>query len=158
MLCTINDVYLADGTISGGASLSGLRLRMHRYFDVVVALQTLNPVLMDRNKRRVEISFNIPRVHDTIADAEVFCLDHDANIPRTGDVKLITMGTEAVIALIVNGALVSHELARQIGKFTEHAYRITGSPIFAPTPGEQAIATEDGSLITTEDGSPILVE
>ena len=158
MLCTINDVYLADDTISGGFALTNLRLRMQRVFDVVTPLATLDPVLLDRNKRRVDISFSVCRVHASIKAAEEYIADHDAFIPRTGDVKLITMGTETVIALIVNGALLNHELTKYIGKYTEHAYRIAGSPVFAPTPGESAIATEAGSILTTEDGSPILVE
>jgi hypothetical protein len=158
MLCTINDVYLADETISGGFALTGLRIKMERIAEIVVELAALNPVIMDRNKRRVDISFSISRIHDTIADAETYILDHDSTIPRTGDVKLITMGTETVIALIVNGALVRHELTRQYGKYTEHAYRITGSPIFAPTPGEDYLVTEGGDRITTEAGEPLIVE
>ena len=215
MLCSINDYALADGTISGGWALTGLRYRMQRYFDVITPLpfyppqelgllnpgklyeilnyapgddftnvggqnvtgdlfvatgpspavwehslivQISSPVLLDRNKRRADISFNVLRIHDTIKAAEEYISLHDTTIPRYGDIKLTTMGTEAVIALIVNGALISHELVRQIGKFTEHAYRITGSPIFAPTPSEDYLVTEDGDRITTEAGEPILVE
>ena len=158
MLCTINDVYLADDTVSGGFALTNLRLRMQRVFDVVTPLETLDPVLLDRNKRRVDISFSVCRVHASIKAAEEYIADHDQFIPRTGDVKLITMGTETVIALIVNGALLNHELTRYIGKYTEHAYRIAGSPIFAPTPGEDHLVTEDGDFITTEGGDRIIIE
>ena len=162
MLCSINDYYLADGTISGGFALTGLRLRMQRYFDVVIPIAALDPVLLDRNKRRADISFTVQRVHATIKDAEIFCADHDATIPRTGDIKLISMPevftSTTIIALIVNGALLSHELVKQIGKFTEHAYRIAGSPIFAPTPGGDHITTEDGDRITTETGDTLVVE
>src|SRR5258707_3064553 len=38
MLCSINDYFLADGTLAGGYSLTGLRLAMHRIFDVVVPI------------------------------------------------------------------------------------------------------------------------
>lgn len=158
MLCTVNDFYLCDETLSGGWALKGLQLRVHRYFDIVVPLGALNPVLFDRNKRRVDISFSVDRVHETIEAAETYIADHDSTVPRTGDIKLITMGTETVIALIINGALLSHELVRQIGKFTEHAYRIAGSTQFAPTPGEDYLVTEGGDRIVTEGGDAILVE
>lgn len=211
MLCSINDYFLADGTLTGGYGLTGLRLKMQRIFDKVIPISqtsgflitgaiyriiefhtgddftnvggtnvtgsvfvatseapsswafksilgNLSPVLFDRAKRRVDISFRVQRVHSTITDADVFCLDHELTVPRDGDIKLITSGTETVIALIVNGSLVQHELTRQIGKFTEHAYTVIGSPIFAPTPGEDHIITEDGDRITTEDGDALIVE
>ena len=158
MQCTINDFALTDETISGGVALTNLRLRMQRIFDVVIPLATLDPVPFDRNKRRVDISFTVQRVHSTIKAAEEYITDHDALIPRTGDVKLITMGTETVVALVVNGALLNHELVRQIGKFTEHSYRISGSPIFAPTPVTTFIAMETGDLILTETSDKIEIE
>lgn len=215
MLCSINDFYLCDETLSGGWALKRLQLRMQRIFDVVNPLPFLlypddeflnpgqlytitfyavgddfsnvggqnkqdalfiatgimpnvwgnsviglvrGPTLLDRNKRRVDISFSVERVHDSIKDAEEYIADHDATIPRGGDIKLITMGTETVIALVVNGALLSHELVRQIGKFTEHSYRIAGSTQFAPTPGTDHIITEDGDTITTEGGDKLIVE
>ena len=158
MLCTINDFYLCDETLEGGWSLKGLRVRTHRYFDIVIPIAELDPVLLDRNKRRVDISFSVERVHDSIKAAEEYINDHDTLIPRTGDIKLITMGTETVISLVINGALLSHELVRQIGKFTEHAYRISGSTQFAPTPGADHLVTEGGDTITTEGGDKLVVE
>src|SRR5258708_38659940 len=154
MLITIGDYSLADGTLAGGRSLTGLRLQIQRIFDVVVALGEVSPVLYDRNKRKADITFNVQRVQDSITDAEDFCLIHEATVPRTGDIKLIVSdpgaGSEAIIALIVNGALVSFELVSQIGSFTEHSYHIQGSPLFTPTPGEDFIATEDDFFILTE--------
>src|SRR5258707_12651583 len=41
MICSIDDYYLADGTLAGGYSLSELRLRMQRIFDVIQPLQVL---------------------------------------------------------------------------------------------------------------------
>lgn len=162
MLCSINDYLLADYTMSGGFALTGLRIRMQRIFDLVIPLGELDPVVMDRNKRRVDISFNVSRIHATIQDAETYITDHDATIPRTGDVKLISQPdsifSTTITALIVNGALLNHELVRYIGKYTEHAYRISGSPIFAPTPGTDFLVTEAGDKITTETGDGILVE
>jgi hypothetical protein len=216
MLCSIDDYFLADGTLAGGYSLTGLRLAMHRIFDVVVpisapkdhgilatgmayriviyqsgddftniggsnvtgnvfvatgttpadwtnlsVLLALSPTLIDRNKRKVEITFNVQRVQTTITDAEDFCLIHEATIPRTGDIKLIpTTGMDlspASNALVVNGDLLSHELVKQIGSFTEHSYHIVGSPIFAPSPGE-FIITEGGDFILTESSDKIIVE
>lgn len=161
MLCSINDYLLANGTLSGGYALTGFRLRIQRICDVVVELGAIDPVVMDRNKRRADISFNVRRVQSTIKGAEEYLLDHDATIPRTGDVKLIVSGfgfSGVGSALIINGALISHELVRQIGKFTEHSYQILGAPLFAPTPGTDHITTEDGDTITTEDGDKLILE
>jgi hypothetical protein len=158
MLCSIDDYFLADGTKAGGYSLTSLRLKMERVFDVVIPLATVNPKLYDRNKRKVDITFNVQRVQTTIKAAENFCNIHEATIPRTGDIKLITSGTETVVALIINGALVTHELTKYTGKFTEHSYHIIGAPIFAPDPETSAITTEGGDRITTEAGDTIVVE
>lgn len=160
MQCTINDFDLTDETILGGYALTNLSLRMQRIFDVVIPLGEALPVLFDRNKRRVDISFSVSRVHASIQDAETYITDHDSLIPRTGDIKLITEGSDSIVALIVNGALLNHSLVRQIGKYTEHAYQISGSPIFAPGPPSEPdhLVTEGGDRITTETGDEIILE
>lgn len=161
MLCSINDYFLADGTLDGGYALKNLRLRIQRIFDVVVELGALDPVLFDRGKRKVDITFSVQRVQDTIKDADIYILDHETTVPRTGDIKLIgTVGLlpSAVVALIVNGKLISNELVKQNGKETEHAYHITGSLLFAPTPGTDHLVTEGGDRITTETGDTLVVE
>ena len=163
MLCTIDDFQLADGTISGGWSLTDLRLKITRICDVVIPLGELNPVPMDRNKRRADVSFSVARIHDTIKAAEEYILDHDATIPRTGDAKLIVsvygITTSNPYALIINGALVSHELVQQIGKFTLHAYTLQGAPLFPVVPDEPThITTEDVDRITTETGDTLVIE
>lgn len=219
MLCTIGSYQLTDGTISGGIAITGLRLRMQRFFDVVTLvpenldgpdllvvnqvyrilsyasgddftnvgassnatgvvfiatgsiaadwthgsiLNALGPALLDRNKRRCDISFTVSRVHDTIKDAEDYIADHEFTVPRTGDVKLIASATGILpstpVALIVNGVVLSMALTRQIGKFTEHSYNITGSPIFAPTPEVDRMLLETGDFILLETGDKILLE
>jgi len=221
MLCSINDYFIADGTLAGGYGIKDLRMQITRIFDVVSPIQTairnsldhdpfvplrsglaykiliyvpgddftsaggtnetgaifiatgpvdptdwengsvlqpFSPVLLDRGKRRVEISFNVQRVQDTITDADIYILDHDSNIPRTGDVKLLVSGSDSLTALIVNGNLISNELVKQNGKQTEHAYHITGSLLFAPTPATDHLVTEDGDRITTEGGDTLVVE
>ncbi len=125
-------------------------------------LQSQSPVLIDRNKKRAEISFNVQRTHDSIKDAENYINDHEETIPRTGDIKLLAMPSIAlptgVVALVVNGALLSQELVRQIGSFTEHSYQIAGSPIFAPTPGADFMLLETGDFLLLETGDKILLE
>ncbi len=162
MLCSIDNYFLADETISGGYSLTGLRLNMHRIFDVVIPIGTVSPVLYDRNKRKVEISFTVQRVHESIKDAEIYIYTHESTVPRSGDVKLFAMAygspSPIVAALIVNGALLSHELVRQIGSFTEHEYRIVGSVIFAPTPEADKMLLETEDFILLETGDKILLE
>ena len=163
MQCTINDYPVTDGTISGGWSLTGLRLSIQRILDVVTVLGELSPQPLDRNKRRVEISFSVGRVHESIKAAEQYINEHEATIPRTGDVKLLSddygiLSPTVVVALIVNGNLLSHELTTYIGKYTVHTYRIVGSLIFAPTPEADHITTEAGDRITTETGDTLVVE
>lgn len=217
MLCTIDDFYLADGTISGGWALSGLRLQTERIFDKAVPVPTdqtfgvlivgqayrivnyrspddftnvggtnvtgnvfmatgttpavwvnesklnqVGPVLLDRNHHRVNVSFSVSRVHASIKDAEDYILAHDELIPRTGNAKLIvssdgiTIGTP--YALIINGALISHELVLQYGMFTQHAYNIVGAPLFPVVPGTDKMLLEDGFFILLETGDKILLE
>ncbi len=162
MLCSIGSFFLADGTLANGFSLTGLRLRITRIFDVVIPIGEISPVLYDRNKRRADISFNVQRVHDSIKDAENYINVHEETVPRTGDIKLyvsvygITSSTP--IALVVNGALLSQELVREIGAFSEHHYEITGSLLFAPTPDVDRMLLETGDFILLETGDKILLE
>jgi len=161
MLCSIDDYFLADGTLAGGYALKGLRLKIQRVFDVVVELDALNPVLFDRNKRKVDITFTVQRVQASIDDADIYILEHDSVVPRIGDIKLwVTLGLfpSSVTALVVNGRLISNELVRQIGSETEHSYHITGSLLFAPTPGTDKLLLETGDFILLETGDKILLE
>ncbi len=162
MLCSIDEYFLADGTLAGGFALTNLRLKMQRIFDVVIPIGEISPVLFDRNKRRVEISFNVQRIHDSIKDAENYINIHEATVPRSGDIKLWAMpgvvASSAIVALVVNGELISQELVREIGSFTEHAYQIVGSPIFAPTPGTDKLLLETGDFLLLETGDKILLE
>jgi len=158
MLCSINDYFLADGTLAGGYGLKGLSLKITRVFDVVTELGALDPVLFDRNKRRVDISFNVQRVQDTITDADIYILDHESTVPRTGDIKLLVAGLDSFTALIVNGNLIANELVRQNGKETEHAYRLVGSLLFAPTPGVDKMLLETGDFMLLETGDKMLLE
>jgi hypothetical protein len=159
MLCSINNYFLADGTLAGGYGLKNLRLSIHRVFDVVVELGELNPVLFDRGKRKAEITFNVQRVQPTITDADIFILDHESAIPRSGAVKLLVSGSGTTTeALIVNGNLISNELVSQNGKETEHSYHITGALLFVPTPEVDRMLLETGDFILLETGDKILLE
>lgn len=162
MLCSINNFLLADGTISGGVALSNLRLTITRYFDVVIPLGELDPVPLDRNKRRANVSFNVSRVHASIKDSETYILDHDTTVPRTGDAKLIVsvegITTNIPYALIINGALVSWELVSYIGSKTEHAYTITGAPLFSVDPGVDRMLLETGDFMLMETGDKMLLD
>jgi hypothetical protein len=125
-------------------------------------LEGLSPVLLDRDKRKVDITFSVQRVQSTITAADIFILDHEITVPRTGDVKLLATTSMAipagVTALIVNGKLISNELVRQYGKETEHSYHVVGSLLFAPTPEEDHLVTEGGDRITTEGGDSLVIE
>ncbi len=162
MLCSIGSYFLADGTLANGFSLTGLRFRITRIFDVVIPIGEVSPVLYDRNKRRADISFNVQRVHASIKDAENYINVHEETVPRTGDIKLyvsvygITSSTP--VALVVNGSLLSQELVRQIGAFTEHAYNITGSLLFTVIPGTDKLLLETGDFLLLETGDKILLE
>ncbi len=155
MLCSIDDYFLADGTLAGGYALTNFSLRVTRIFDMVIPIGEISPVFFDRNKRRTGITFNVQRVQDSIKAAENFINIHEATVPRTGDIKFyVSNGT---VALIVNADLISHELIREIGSFTEHSYAIVGSTISAPDVGS-AITTEGGDHITTESGDTLVIE
>ncbi len=162
MLCSIGSYFLADGTLANGFSLSGLRFRITRIFDVVIPIGEVSPVLYDRNKRRADISFNVQRVHASIKDAENYINVHEATVPRTGDIKLYVsvygITTSTPVALVVNGSLLSQELVREIGATTEHHYEITGSLLFTVIPGTDKLLLETGDFILLETGDKILLE
>jgi len=63
----------------------------------------------------------------------------------------------APVALIVNGELLSHELVKEIGSFTEHSYHIVGSPVFAPA-ADARMLMETGDFMLMETGDKMLLE
>ena len=129
VLASINDIPLADGTLSGGYALSEIRVNVQRIFDVVVELGEPNPVPFERSVRQTIFDFQVTRVHASISEAEEFIFDHDADIPSSGPVKF-TATDGLGIRYLINARLITHQLIKYIGKTTTHSYHIEGGRLW----------------------------
>src|SRR6266478_799851 len=116
MTATIDDFNLADDTLSGGVALGGLSVNVERVFEIVLPLGAEMPVLFDRQITKITIEFNVARVHDSAADAEVYTALHDATVPSSGTVTLTT--TFGGVRTLTNAKLINDQMSQQIGKMT----------------------------------------
>lgn len=160
MRAKIDTYQLADGTLAGGRSLSGLRIQFNRIHEIIMPIGGPIPVLFPRGVTRSTIDFNVTRVHASIAAAEQFILEHNDSLPPLGLVSLMSSGPFISTATVLNGKLFSQLLNTEIGATTIHAYHIEGGTFdVTVTPGTPGyITTEDGSILTTEDGTKITTE
>jgi hypothetical protein len=127
MLASIASFQLADGTLTGGAGLSDFRMRAQRVFDVVIPLRQANPVPLDRLLRKFDLTFTVKRVHASIKASEQYIQSHEATVPQSGSVTLIS--ASGATWFLLNGVLISHELITEIGATTYHSYHIIGGPL-----------------------------
>jgi hypothetical protein len=127
MLASIASFQLADGTLTGGAGLSDFRMRAVRVFDVVTPLRQANPVPLDRLLRKFDLTFTVKRVHASIKASEQYIQSHEATVPQSGSVTLIS--ASGATWFLLNGVLISHELIDEIGATTYHSYHIVGGPL-----------------------------
>ena len=131
MLIAIGAYKLCNGTRAGGVGVTGLRFRVDRAIDIVAPIGAADPQTLDRNGRKVQMSFSITRTHESADAAEQFVIAHESEVPATGIVKL-TAGP--IVRHIPNGKVTSHELSSQNGSTTIHAYTIVGGkPANLPT-------------------------
>ncbi len=126
MLVSIGAYDLCDGTLTGGVAISDLRLNIERGFDVVIPVDEVSPVLLDRFTSKSDLSFTIKRVHADLDASEDFIIELEETLPRSGSVKLVS--SDGTIRYIPNGFVVAHNLIQQIGATTFHEYRIVGGP------------------------------
>lgn len=157
MLASIDDFALADGSFAGGVALSQIRINVQRIFDIVVPLQTLDPVLYDRGVRKTVVDFQVFRVHDSIAAAEIYIIDHDLLVPDSGQVQF--SATDGTIRYMFNAALFTHQRIGVIGETTLHQYHIEGGRILGVSgffvltePGDYVLEEDGGSKIKLQNG------
>jgi hypothetical protein len=156
MLAKLGTFFLADGTISGGVDLTNFRLRVDRVFEVITPLQSANPVLLDRELRKFDLTFTVARVHASIDASEVYIQEHDATIPTSGAFVITTIA--GLVWTLSNAALTSHNLTRETGSTTFHAYHIVGGAPFEPAPVAGFMLIETGDHMLLETGDKMLLE
>jgi hypothetical protein len=127
MLASIASFPLANGSLSGGFGLSDFRMRVVRVFDVVAPLGQADPVPIDRTVRKFDLTFTVKRMHSNIKASEQYIQDHEATVPQSGTVTLIS--NSGATWFLLNGVLISHELITEIGATTYHSYHIVGGPL-----------------------------
>ena len=148
MQCSINDFALSDGTLSGGYALGEIRIGVARIADVAIPLQSVNPVVFNRDIHKTAFDFVIARIHASFAAADKYICDHDALIPSSGDVKFTT--SDGSIRYIINAELITHTRIGIVGKATAHAYHIEGGRIHTHPAYYRLL--EDGYYRLLEDG------
>jgi hypothetical protein len=126
MKITIGAYALCDGTYPGGVAVSDIRVSVERKADVFLPLAQANPKALDRFGRLATYAFQVERAHDSIDDAEEFILDHDSDVPSSGDITLTTEAASPASLVIPNGKLLRHASALLEGKHTVHSYTIAG--------------------------------
>lgn len=156
MLISIDTFQLVDGTLSGGADVTDFRIRVDRIYDVVPALQQIDPVFMDRELRKFDIAFSVTRVHESIDAAEQYIQNHDAAVPDTGLITFTTVS--GLLWTLTNGALLYDNLTKETGATTIHQYNIVGGQPFAPAPVAGFMLVESGDHMLLETGDKMLLE
>ena len=123
MLVSIGSYDICDGSLSGGVAVGNGRLQLDRIFDVVIAIDELNPELFDRVCRKSTFTFTVQRTFSDAATAELFVLDLDVSIPSTGTVTITA--TDGTPRTIPNGFVLNHQ-SSLIGATATTTYSIVG--------------------------------
>lgn len=135
------DIFFATGTTPS----------VWTFFSVLVPF---GPVLLDRNIIRTSIDFQVTRLHDSFAAADIYVTDIDSIIPSDGAVEFTS--TFGSVRFLIHAVLISHQLVKLNGKATTHAYHIEGGR-FNTSPAYYII-TQDDFYILQEDLSRIETE
>ena len=128
MQITINNVTLADGSIQSPANFQveeqrsiqrsdGLRSRFTRFFD--------------RQNISHRITFEVPWLLESLADAEEFILTHSATVPNSGLLKYTTAGGKSFWMQATACETVGF---RQTGQTIHVTYSLSGGEILTSAP------------------------
>lgn len=115
-----------------------------------------DPVFLDRDLRKFDLTFTIARVHASIDASEQYIQDHDATIPNSGAFVITTVS--GLVWTLSNSALTSHNLTRESGATTFHAYHVVGGQPFEPAPVVGFMLLESGDYMLLETGDKMLLE
>ena len=126
MKVKVEDFFLAEGGIQSPSDDFNVDVR--RVSQVVNGLRWEEAKIFDRGNVQTTITFSVYRIHDSVADAEVFILDHGANMPGSGEVEFISEGEDALVrvltASVIEGVLCNYE-----GVSTNYSYTIIGGKV-----------------------------
>ncbi len=129
----IDTYQLADEHTEG---VSNFYSRPRRNLEIREGVRRAHIGLVDRANQRMQHSFNIKRTHADAASAEIYMLDHPADVPAQGVLKFeftFPDGTKAyrwIVAAAIEAMTVSYS-----GCLTHHSYTIIGSELLKVDPG-----------------------
>ena len=131
-------VRLDNVVISGGGaeSPSGLRIGQTRAIQTADYIGATFGAQFARRQYRLEIAFQVTRLHASLREAEVFVLDHPASIPASGTLEIMTDRSAGLSAYrwIPNTVTVRVELLQHVGITTVWSYSFLGSEILKDNP------------------------
>mgnify|MGYP006921302997 CR=1 FL=1 len=124
--------------ISGGGaeSPSGFRIGQTRAIQTADYIGATYGAQFARRQYRLEIAFQVTRLHSSLREAEVFVLDHPASIPASGTLEFITNVSVGLSSgrWIPNAVTVRVELLQHIGLTTVWSYSFLGAEVLTANP------------------------
>lgn len=124
--------------ISGGGaeSPSGLRIGQTRVVQTADYIGATYGAQFPRRQYRLEIAFQVTRLHTSLREAEVFILDHPASIPASGTLEIMSDVSTGLSAgrWIPNAVTVRVDLVQQIGLTTIWSYAFLGAEVLKSNP------------------------
>lgn len=85
--------------------------------------------LRDRLNRGTQITFTVTNEWDTTAEAEAYSLDHDADVPSSGDLRMFTSKDGKPQTRLLRGCVVSSVVVKLTGVTSHTTYTIVGGAI-----------------------------
>lgn len=83
------------------------------------------PQFRDRKNKATAISFSVTRTHESYGEAEIFCLEHENNLPIVDDLVFTGMkqGNGTIRRIAKKAALQNVRSQHRAGVTTVHGYQ-----------------------------------
>lgn len=130
MQISIAGFDLAKG---GREGPQGLRINGQRVVQSVEFLRGDATQQIARGNRTTSISFTVTRGHNTIQDAERFCLEHELDVPDSGLITLVAGTGGTVVSRYLTGCVSAIECVHE-GTMTVTSYQLVGGKMLKQKP------------------------
>lgn len=100
---------------------SNLSLRASRSAQVTSRIRAASADVYDRGNLIYTLSFDVSRIHATLAAAELYLIDHPAAVPPSGTLTLTTAANTRTFDAVLLDISSSH-----VGLTTRHTYTLNG--------------------------------
>lgn len=129
MKIKLGSVWLAE---TGALAVSGLRLDQVRSVQTADYIGAAFSAAFPRGNKRHTVSFQVTRIHASIADAQRFVFDHPATVPESG---LLYMEPAAGVGRWIEDAVVVEvSLVALTGLTSQWSYTLIGGEVLATDP------------------------